>query len=125
MPRHVTLGPVAVETQPSDPNLPVSQPSALADPVSVLSRSRSRSPPAFLVSSSPSSARSSVPTQDSRTFQEVLNTELATRNPKRIGKIITNERFAPLVIACVTSYWAETSYRPIAFPIGHRMFSGQ
>ena len=54
----------------------------------------------MLVSSSPSSARSSVPTQDSRTFQEVLNTELATRNPKRIGKIITDERFARLVIAC-------------------------
>jgi transposase InsO family protein len=90
---HTRNQPVAPATEA---NVPVSQPVA----VSVLARPRSVSPPTSSMSSSPSSALSSVHTQDFRTFQEVLNTSLVQKNPKRIGKVITDERFARLVIAC-------------------------
>ena len=62
--------------------------------VSALSRSRSHSPPASLTAHPPPHA------QDNRTFVETLSDNLHEKNEKRIGKIITDERFDQLVRAC-------------------------
>ena len=68
---------------------------------SALSRSRSQSPQqasSVSCSSSPNPAPAHV--QDHRVFLETLSDSLHERNEKRIGKVITDERFDRLVRAC-------------------------
>ena len=70
--------------------------------VSALARGRSRSPPASSpVSSPPAPAGTSTSVSvDTRAFQEILNDMLHKHGEKNFGKMISDERFRRLLIAC-------------------------
>ena len=67
---------------------------------SALARGRSRSPPASSPVSSPRASTSTSDSVDTRAFQEILNDMLHKHGEKNLGKMISDERFRRLLIAC-------------------------